>query len=378
MSLQAIRQWTASHVGCSIKFEQSTNGSDWIRVAGKIAVDANGVTCIRNEAGELYFFPEENTMYRDVRVVSEGRASRGTDEREGSTSPTNITDVFEQYRVAMTNETQRQAQHASAERELLRSNQDRMMQLLTAIEGRLSAMERVPASPSPQRLTVGSLAGPSNDNELVELLAQREAEAAKVISSWRLPRTDGYTGEMQQALKNLFPEYKFLRSDPHAQQLRRAICHMAVAAQDVKNRGISHMQYAEEIARNAKSARCSFTPLQAAEIQTMLSLAQTSAGTLDWILVCLTELSCISMTDLGRTGTNIVERLRLARVGHPETTNGVVDCPTIPFLPVRTLNSQKSNNPRKTSNPRKCNRCGDDVTVSWETHNKTCKKQDFR
>ena len=97
-------------------------------------------------------------------------------------------------------------------------------------------------------------------------------------------------------------------------------------------------------------ATCKYTKKNLS-LQILMGIVQTATSTMDWPRVAVCE---VALTIRPAT----VDRLAMARVAHPDATSGILDCPQLFGLPVRTSSVTKDDTPPATSKPRTCHQCG--------------------
>ena len=214
--------------------------------------------------------------------------------------------------------------------------------------------------------------------ELVALMKRREEDESKVFSSWA-PRAEHFSDSQAATLRNLLPEYRWLKGDRQASHLRQALRVVAdnFAAHHTKTHGL-HMA---EITAALRTAGATVTPSHAAELQAMLGIAATGQGTVDWPRVSIAETIVLATKSLP-LGT--FERLRIARCTLPDDES----CGTAALanLPIRQQQQQRrspnehgSNNthdtriPNPSAKEKLCHMCG---LPGWTKEHK-CKDADI-
>ena len=96
---------------------------------------------------------------------------------------------------------------------------------------------------------------------------------------------------------------------------------------------MSHLELATHVGNKIATLSRFIGPQMAAEIDVMLKLAVSSSGPYDFPRVVLCELAILTRNDLTHRH---LDAIRLARTAHPATTAGIIDCPSIGGIPVKS------------------------------------------
>ena len=302
----------------------------------------------------------------------------------------------EAQRLTMLREAQQAAAEAKADRDALAAQQlardnaaaaerSALMQAISSLTTAATnnttptrALGFAPGSTAGNPVIIGSGGSAASTNsvvslpqDLVDMMKRREVAESKFFSSWSTPG-EYFTDAQKQTLKNYFPEYKWLKSEPKAATLRQALRHIADA--HIQHHHSTHVEHLAAIVASITAAGHTATPTQAAEVQAMLGIAQTATGTLDWPRVILCELALLGVRAMA---PEIVGNIKAARaILADDPSAGVGD---ISSLPIRTTVKQQRDDKRSgskatgsttstqsgTSEERKCRRCGKMFKGPW-------------
>ena len=213
--------------------------------------------------------------------------------------------------------------------------------------------------------------------ELISMMKRREEEESKIFSSHTHLRGDIFTDDQALVLKTLLPEYRWMKSDAKAHDMRMGL--RAMADSILEYGQMSHMIHAQHVISSLVAAGRSATPTDAAELQMALGVAASANGTIDWPRVTIAELAVHAARNVA-TGT--MARLKAARCTLPDApscaTGALANLPIRQAIePPRRLadepNKDKNRNKDKDKDkaakeaeiPRTCRTCGKLFKGKW-------------
>ena len=161
-----------------------------------------------------------------------------------------------------------------------------------------------------------------------------------------------YSGEQADILKNNLPEYRWLKNDPRAGDMRMALRVMADSMLD--QGGASHAAHAQTVIGTMIAAGRAVTPTEAAELQMALGIAMTAAGTMDWPRVIIAELAVAAARSVPQ-GT--MHRIKAARCTLPDAPMCAIGA--LANLPIGAVQKKQEEMPRP------CRTCGKKFTGVW-------------
>lgn len=283
----------------------------------------------------------------------------------------------EQQRLRMLQDAAQAATDAKREREVMAAEQRKrdddaskerrhLMQLLQNMSQSISPQAAQPsqqlfATPQPASGTSQnpihlSSAGASSTTssvvvlppDLVALMKRREEDDSKVFTSWA-PRAEHFSSPQIDTLRTHLPEYRWLKTEKNATQLRQAL--RAVADNFAACRHLPHDQHLAEIVKTLRTAGATVTPAHAAELQAMIGIASTATGPVDWPRIIIAETIVLATRALPPF---IMERLRTARATLPDDqTSGTGVLANLPIA------RNKKDDKKDTSEQPKSRTCRD-------------------
>lgn len=354
-----LKKWLPLHTGDVIKFDVATDGqANWTTIEGKVVVDCNGVPCIHYN-GQLVAIPQAGYSFTKPVVTQKADKRSSTpsamDSSDGGLGLAKLIDDREAEAKAarsaiiqnQLNAAREQAVanvSATTQRKELNDNQQQMLRLLQGLTDRLDRIEgsvrhdRSPSARAPAPTIQGTTAAnphfaPSTSvtsttsslvmlpPELVTLLRTREEQDSKVFSSLISPKTDVFSQEQIAICHTNLPEYRWSKESKHHADLRAALREVAESMQ--KYHHISHEEHLGQITATLLSTGRVVPRYAAAEIQAMLSIANTGSGKYDWPRVSIAELAVIANMPKN-LGVFIYERLRDARCTLPDSPTACI------------------------------------------------------
>ena len=418
-----IEEVLAAHEGHEVRVTGSRRGLALPIFQGQIPANYEGKITLMD--GTACHLPEKGVRYSEI-VIGHGGAvvQRLLPRRTASEERGILADMLaeakeeraaaqrdrdaaaaraETQRLTMLNDAQKAAADAKADRDTLAALQlqrdtiaaaerNQLMQAISALSSLTPptpsrALGFPPGSSANPHIVGSGGSGASISSSVVSLPAdvitmmrRREDDESRVFSSWESTRTDFFSAAHLTVLKGSLPEYRWLKSNAHALDLRAAL--RAAADSIAENAGKNHDQHLAQVITVMTASGRTATAAQAAELQVVMSIAATAAGSLDWPRVVIAEMAVAACRAIP-IGT--IDRLKAARCTLPEAGQYAIG--SLSALPLqhhpqqqqqqkRTNNSSSKRDKSTTSTTstfdsaaageeRKCRRCGKQFRGPW-------------
>ena len=211
----------------------------------------------------------------------------------------------------------------------------------------------VPLFAPPPAPSTGATSSVAADPQIVvDALHEAERDRSKYFSSHAIARSEIFSAQQIAVLATAFPEYRFRKDDGQARELKRALA--ALADTHTQYAGMPHAEMLGAVGMRIATLSRAVSHTQAASLQILLGIVASASGTIDWPRVAICEVGLLALAQIR---PEVMERLTLARLAHPDTTGGLLDVTCLAGLPVRKGKSRDASEHAAEADDR-CWRCG--------------------